>query len=91
MRDASKSPMNDFEVVFKQIHGGFYEKLLALSPDLTRSELQVCALLRLNLSSKGIAQIANLSPSTVVITRHHIRKKLNLDPKESLTSYLIQL
>lgn len=91
MRDASRNPMNDFEVVFKQIHSGFYEKLLALSPDLTRSELQVCALLRLNLSSKGIAGIANLSPATVVITRHHIRKKLNLDPKESLTSYLIQL
>jgi len=91
MRDASKNPMNDFEVMFKQIHSGFYEKMLALSPDLSRSELQICALLRLNLSSKDISRVANLSIPTVEVTRHHIRKKLNLDQKESLTSYLIQV
>ena len=83
--------MNDFEVMFKQIHSGFYEKMLALSPDLSRSELQICALLRLNLSSKDISRVANLSIPTVEVTRHHIRKKLNLDQKESLTSYLIQV
>jgi tetratricopeptide (TPR) repeat protein/DNA-binding CsgD family transcriptional regulator len=91
MRDASKSPMNDFEVMFKQMHGGFSEKLLAISPDFSRSELQICALLRLNLSSKDIARIANLSLATIEVTRHHIRKKLGLDQKESLSSYLIQL
>ncbi len=90
-RDASKNPMNDFEVLFKQIHSGFYEKILALNPDLSRSELQICALLRLNLSSKEIARIANLSLATIEVTRHHIRKKLGLDQKESLTSYLILL
>ena len=89
-REASKNPMNDFEVMFKQMHGGFSEKLLAICPDFSRSELQLCALLRLNLSSKDIARIANLSLATVEGTRHHIRKKLGLDQKESLTSYLIQ-
>ncbi|MEI6172374.1 MAG: tetratricopeptide repeat protein [Bacteroidota bacterium] len=91
IRDASKNPMNDFEVMFKQMHGGFSEKLLAICPDFSRSEIQLCALLRLNLSSKDIARIANLSLATVEVTRHHIRKKLTLDQKESLTSYLIQL
>ncbi|MEI6435570.1 MAG: hypothetical protein WCP32_12045 [Bacteroidota bacterium] len=60
MRDASKNPMNNFEVMFKQMNGGFSEKLLGVCPDLSRSELQICALLRLNLSSKDIARIVNL-------------------------------
>ncbi len=91
IRESSKNPMNEFEVMFKQMHGGFSEKLLALCPDFSRSELQICGLLRLNLSSKDVARIANLSVATVEITRHHIRKKLCLDQKESLTSYLIQI
>jgi len=91
MRDASSSPMNDFEVIFKQMHGEFSEKLLAICPALSRSELQICALLRLNLSSKEIARIANLSTATIEVTRHHIRKKLKLDQKESLTSFLIRI
>ena len=91
IRDGSKNPMKDFEVMFKQMHGGFSEKLLAICPDFSRSELQVCALLRLNLASKDIARIANLSLATIDVTRHHIRKKLGLDPKENLSSYLIQV
>ncbi|MEI7725858.1 MAG: tetratricopeptide repeat protein [Bacteroidota bacterium] len=91
MHDASKKPMNNFEVMFKQMHGGFSEKLLDICPDFSRSELQICALLRLNLSSKDMARIANLSLATIETTRHHIRKKLGLDQKESLSGYLIQL
>jgi DNA-binding CsgD family transcriptional regulator len=91
IRDGSKNPMKDFEVMFKQMHGGFSEQLLAICPAFSRSELQVCALLRLNLASKDIARIANLSLATIDVTRHHIRKKLGLDPKENLSSYLIQV
>jgi hypothetical protein len=91
IRDASRDPIRDFELLFTQLHGGFYEKLLTINPELSRNELQLCAFLRLNLSSKDIARLTNLSLSSVEITRHHIRRKLNLDPKISLTSHLISI
>lgn len=91
IRDSSRDPMKDFELLFTQLHGGFNEKLVAINPELSRIELQICALLRLNLSSKDIARLTNLSLSTVEITRHHIRQKLNLDQKISLTCHLISI
>lgn len=90
-RDASRDPMDEFEALFRQMHGGFFEKLLEKCPDLTQSELRTCALLRLNLPTKDIARLLNLSSASVDTTRHHIRKKLNLEPKDTLTSYLIMV
>jgi tetratricopeptide (TPR) repeat protein/DNA-binding CsgD family transcriptional regulator len=90
-RDAAHEPLADFEMMFKQMHGNFFEKLLAKCPDFTKSELQVASMMRLNLSTKEIARLINLSPATIETTRHHIRKKLELDQKESLTACLISI
>ena len=90
-RDASRNPIAEFEPVFKQLHFAFYEKLLQLAPELSKSELQVAALIRLNFSSKDIARLTNLNISTIEITRHHIRKKLNLKQPISLATFLISM
>jgi DNA-binding CsgD family transcriptional regulator len=84
-------PMQHFDMIFKQMHGNFLEKLIECCPDLTKTELQICSLLRLNLSSKEIARLMNINPASIDGTRHRIRKKLNIDPEASLTSYLIAL
>jgi DNA-binding CsgD family transcriptional regulator len=88
-REAARDPLSDFENMFTQMHSGFYEKLIDLNPEFTRSELQMCALLRMNLPSKEIANVLSLSVSRVDQTRHQIRKKLELDQAQSLTSFLI--
>ena len=90
-RDVNQDPMSDFEMLFKQMHGGFYEKLFEKCQSISHSELQICALLRMNLSSKDIARLMNISSGTVDGTRSRIRKKLALDPSDSLTSHLIKL
>ena len=90
-RDANNEPLSDFEEMFLQMHSGFYEKLLEINPDFTRSELQLSALLRMNLPSKEIAGLLNLALSTIDKRRHKIRKKLNLSSDQSLTTYLISL
>lgn len=90
-RDASRDPLAEFEMLFRQLHVSFYEKLLSLAPDLSKSELQVCAMLRLNLSSKDIARLTNLNLTTIEITRHHIRKKLNLEQTDTLNTFLIAI
>lgn len=90
-RDSNQDPLAGFEVLFKQMHRKYFEKLLEICPDLSRTELQVCALLRLNLSSKDIARLTNTTHSSVDVIRSKIRKKLGIDPTASLTSSLIRL
>ena len=90
-REASQNPLADFEQIFLQMHHGFYEKLLEISPHLSRSELQLCALLRMNLPSKEIASLLFLSLSTIDQKRHQIRKKLGLESNQSLNNFLINL
>lgn len=90
-RESNRDSLADFELTFTQLHHGFFERLLQSAPELSKSEIMVCALLRLNLSSKDIARLLNLSLSTVDVTRHHIRRKLGLDVKDNLTAFLISI
>jgi DNA-binding CsgD family transcriptional regulator len=89
-RESNHDPMAEFDLLFKQLHPHFYENLLTKFPSLGGSELQVCALIRLNFSSKDIARLVSLSVATVETTRSHIRKKLNLEGKDNLTTFLMQ-
>lgn len=90
-RDTTREPMAEFELLFRQIHGSFYEKLLKFYPSLTRSELNICALIRLNLSTKDISRITNLSVATIETTRSHIRRKIGLDQGANLTNFMIAI
>ncbi|MCF8331575.1 MAG: hypothetical protein K9H84_03905 [Bacteroidales bacterium] len=90
-RESSRDPLADFEDIFLQMHDDFYKKLIAINPELTRSELQLCALLKMNLPTKEIANLLNLSPFTIDQRRHSIRQKLQLTFSENLSNYLINL
>jgi len=67
-----------------------YSNLLNKYPELTPTELKICALLRMNLSSKEIANLTNRSIRTIDFTRNNIRKKMNLDANENLQIFLMQ-
>lgn len=90
-RDSENEPLADFEFMFNQLHKTFIDKLIACCSSLSRVELQVCSLLRNNLSTKDIARLLNISIGSVDMCRHRIRQKLELDQKENLTSFLITL
>ncbi|MCX6304039.1 MAG: tetratricopeptide repeat protein [Bacteroidetes bacterium] len=90
-QNAKQSPLGDFELLFSQMHSGFFEKLLDACPQLSKTELHICALLRLNLSSKDIARVVNLTAASVDVTRSHIRKKLGLDQNQNLSGYLLEI
>ena len=77
---------------FGQIHPGFFKtiKKIALKK-LSSSEMRLCMLLRLNLSSKEIADILHITPDSVRIARYRLRKKLPLDSNDDLQGYLLNL
>ncbi|MEI7501418.1 MAG: transcriptional regulator, partial [Bacteroidota bacterium] len=88
-RDAGKDPLAEFELLFTQLHASFYENILRICPDLTKTELHVCAMIRLNLSTKDIARLTNININSIEMTRYHIRKKLNMEQGENLAALLM--
>lgn len=83
--------LEEFEKVFQDTHQDFYKKLIELHPDLSRTELKLSALLRLNLSTKDISAITGQSQNSINIARHRLRKKVKLQEHESIINYLINI
>ncbi len=77
-----------FRVNFDEVHPGFFDKLHNEYPSLTDNDLKLCAFLRVNLQSKEIAQIMNVSLAAVNKGRQRLRKNLNLPPQSDLHVFL---
>ena len=81
----------NFNRHFDQVHQGFLGKLKATHPALTSNDLRLSAMLKLNLNSKEVAGIMNISPESVKKARHRLRKKLNLPEESDLHSFMMKL
>lgn len=69
----------------------FYRKLNDECPTLTKSEIRLCALIRLKLDSSHISQLLNISQTSLHQARYRLRKKLNLSPDHNLDNYCCNL
>ena len=78
-----------FTVHFDSVHTDYLKNLKERFPDLTASELKLCAYLRLNLSTKEISQLMNISIRGVETSRYRLRKKLELPNDANLGEYLL--
>lgn len=78
-----------FEKHFENVYEEFLKRLKAEYPDLTPREMKLCAYLRLNISSKEIATLMNISTRGVEISRYRLRKKLNLQHDINLTEFIM--
>ena len=80
-----------FQEAFNNADKDFLKKVKALHPTLTPNDLRLCAYLRLNLSSKEIAPLLNISTRSVEVKRYRLRKKMNLPHESSLTNYILEI
>jgi tetratricopeptide (TPR) repeat protein len=88
---ADEKIMKEFSVRFQEVHNGFYEKLLEKFPELTQTELKLCAFLRLNMSTKDISELTGQSNLAVEKSRYRLRNKLGIRNSESnLVTFLLQ-
>ncbi|MFC0606004.1 helix-turn-helix and ligand-binding sensor domain-containing protein [Winogradskyella pulchriflava] len=79
-----------FKQAFNNADKDFMDKIKAAHPDLTPNDLKFCAYLRLNLSSKEMAPLLNISTKSVETKRYRLRKRLNLNHDESLVNYILK-
>jgi DNA-binding CsgD family transcriptional regulator len=79
-----------FQTNFDRIHENFFRNLHTSFPELTSNDLRFCAYLRLNLTSKDIAHLMNISLKGVELARYRIRKKIGIPSTKSLTEFMIE-
>ncbi|NIJ45325.1 DNA-binding CsgD family transcriptional regulator [Wenyingzhuangia heitensis] len=84
----SENLWDAFNSRFVAQNKGFYERLLKKSPDLTASDLKLCALIKLNFNGKEMAYLLGISLGSVHVARHRLRKKMNLDRNINLTIFM---
>jgi len=80
-----------FEEAFNNADQDFFKKIKTNHAALTPDDLRLCAYLRLNLSSKEIAPLFNISPKSVEVKRYRLRKKMNLPNETNLTNYILEI
>ena len=82
---------NVFKEAFDSADKDFLKKAKQLHQSLTPNDLRLCAYLRLNLSSKEIAPLLNISVRSVEIKRYRLRKKMDLSHEQGLVEYILSI
>lgn len=95
LRDSIKESRNQsrdweqFKELFQKIHPDFFTYLQKNYPDLTKSEIRICAYIKINMDNNNVAHLLNISYQSLMTNRYKIRKKLKLiDRNDDLDSFI---
>lgn len=91
INDLNRHEWEAFEANLNQIHDSFIERLTARYHNLTPKDIKLCIYLRMNLSSKEIAPLMNISFRSVELHRYRLRRKLGLQAEENLTKIMLAI
>jgi hypothetical protein len=86
---SADSDWEHFQFHFDRVHGDFTTRFKGTFPALSPQEIKLSAYLRMNLSTKEIAQLLNISVRGVEISRYRLRKKLHLDRNQNLQDFIL--
>jgi ligand-binding sensor domain-containing protein len=93
IRDVEKGDheLDQLTMHFNNVNNEFFNKLRDRHPDLSPNDLKFCAYLRMNLSSKEMAQLMNVTIKAIEVGRYRLRKKLSLQPEVNLYEFLTDI
>lgn len=77
-----------FETYFDEVHNEFFDRLKQKYPQLSPKDLRLCAYIKMNISTKEIATLLNISDRGVEISRYRLRKKMVLSREINLSTFL---
>ncbi len=78
-----------FKTHFDHVHPAFFQQLSERHPTLSQNDLRHCAYMRMRMSTKEIARMFNINPTSVQISRVRMKKKMNLDKETDLRQYVL--
>lgn len=88
LRKNFSGKIDNFYTQVELLHKDFTTRMTEKYPQLTKQERRLAILLRLEFSSKYIATLMNIAPSSVEIGRHRLRSKLGLSRNQNLTEFI---
>jgi ligand-binding sensor domain-containing protein len=93
IRDVEKGDqdLDQLTIHFNNVNNEFFNKLKDRYPELSPNDLKFCAYLRMNLSTKEMAQLMNVTTKAVEVGRYRLRKKLSLLPEVNLYEFLTEI
>ncbi|RLD53987.1 MAG: hypothetical protein DRJ05_15495 [Bacteroidetes bacterium] len=80
-----------FKLYFEDVNRGFFNKLKEVNAGLTTNDQRLCALIKLNMTSKEMASVLNVAPVSVKSSRYRLKKKLGLDVEADLEGFIRDL
>ncbi len=89
--ERNNSDWGRFAASFDEINNDFLKKLKTRFPTLTNNDLKLCAYLQINMSSKEVSQLLNISIRGVEISRYRLRKKLGIPTEASISGFLNEM
>lgn len=78
-----------FKEIFVKIHPRFFEKIAISYPQLSATDVRICAYIRIRMSPNAVAGLLNISLQSLHTSRYRIRKKLNLEADQNLDDFII--
>lgn len=87
--ELAKANDSSFLSRFKEIYPNFYRKITTTYPEMTSGQLSFCALLKLNFSTKEIAQCSHISVRSVEMKKNRLRKQLNIPSDIDLNNWMM--
>ncbi len=81
----------DLKTYMEEVHGDFIQRLKSKFPAITSTDLKLCIYLKMNLTSKEIARLSNLTIRGIEASRYRLRKKLNIDSDTNLTDFILSM
>jgi len=78
-----------FLLHFNEVNKDFFREIKSTYPDLTPKDLKLCAYMRMNLSTKEMASLLNVTVRGIEASRYRLRKKFELDSAQNLTEFLM--
>lgn len=88
LRNNYSNELDSFYAEAEKLHKDFTIRMTKKHPQLTKQEKRLTILLRLGFSTKYIASLMNIAPSSVEISRHRLRSKFGLSRRQSLVEYI---
>lgn len=79
---------DQFRKVFDLIHPDFFNSLSSSYPELTKTELRICAYIKINMANHEIASLLNITTQSLIVSRYRIRKKMKLNRSEDLDKHI---
>lgn len=89
-KKVNKQLNKEYEIAFDSSQTLFHEKILKVHPKLSAKDLRISSYIIMNLSSKEIAKILQVLPSSIDVNRSRLRKKLELTDDVNLRDYLLK-